>query len=221
MFKNKKILGLITARSKSQRLPRKNILPLGKKPLFKWTVKESLKSKYLDFIVISTDDRKIIKQSRNISKLITLKRSNKLSHEKSKTKDVILDLFNKKIFDFDIICLLQPTSPLRSYKDIDGSIERMLKYNAKALVSINFSNSYRKWPVKISKNLLRSAKKENNLKAGYQLNGAIYLSYVNFFKKKKTFFTNETLTYIMPKSRSVDVDTREDLDLCKEILKKR
>ena len=186
-----------------------------------WTVNEGLKSKYLVFIVISTDDRKIIKQSRNILKLITLKRSNKLSHEKSKTKDVILDLFNKKIFDFDIICLLQPTSPLRSYKDIDGSIERMLKYNAKALVSINFSNSYRKWPVKISKNLLSSFKKENNLKAGYQLNGAIYLSYVNFFKKKKTFFTNQTLTYIMPKSRSVDVDTREELDLCKEILKKR
>tara|TARA_Y100000590_G_scaffold459566_2_gene616979 strand:- start:827 stop:1387 length:561 start_codon:yes stop_codon:yes gene_type:complete len=183
-----------------------------------WTVDESLKSKYLDFIVISTDDNKIIKLSRNIPQIKTIKRSSRLCKQKTKTADVILDFINKNIFNFDIICLLQPTSPLRTAKDIDKSIEKMFKNNAKSLVSINYSNAKRKFPVEIEKNFLRYNKKSSKTESGYQLNGAIYLSDVNFFKKRKTFFTNRTLTYQMPKSRSVDVDTRKDLYLCEKIL---
>ena len=68
MYQNKKILGVITARLGSKRLVNKNTINLHGKPLFIWTVEEALKSKYLDKIIISTDDNTIINFSKKIKK---------------------------------------------------------------------------------------------------------------------------------------------------------
>ena len=57
---NKSILTIITARKGSKRLKGKNLLNLGDKPLVAWTIEEAVKSKYIDQIIISTDDEKII-----------------------------------------------------------------------------------------------------------------------------------------------------------------
>ena len=63
MIKNKSIIAIIPARKGSKRLVGKNMLDLNQKPLIAWTIEEALKSKYIDNIIISTDDEKIINLS--------------------------------------------------------------------------------------------------------------------------------------------------------------
>ncbi|SVB97878.1 uncharacterized protein METZ01_LOCUS250732, partial [marine metagenome] len=53
------MLAIIPARGGSKRLPRKNILDLAGKPLIAWTIEAALNSKYIDRIVVSTDNQEI------------------------------------------------------------------------------------------------------------------------------------------------------------------
>ena len=219
MYKNKKILGLITARAKSKRLESKNTLNLVGKPLFQWTVDQASLSKYLDYVVISTDDKKIINYTKKLPKILTFKRSKKLSKNKTKSADVILNFIESSKIDFNIVCLLQPTSPLRKYYDVDKSIKKMIDKKAKSLVSVSFKKGNKKNQIKLKNGFFQKFQREN-ITNKYFVNGAIYLSDVNFFKKKKTFFTSNTISYLMPSSRSVDIDTKKDFDLAKKLLKK-
>ena len=122
MYKGKKIFGLVTARSGSKRLKNKNTLKLHKKPLFYWTINEAKKSKYLDNLYISTDDKKIKFFIKRQSKINLINRTKKLSQDGTKSEDVVSDFIKKVKSGYDIICLLQPTSPYRRYFDIDNAI---------------------------------------------------------------------------------------------------
>jgi len=194
LYKGKKIFGLITARAGSKRLKNKNTLKLHKKPLFYWTINEALKSKYLDNLYISTDDKKIKEFIKNKKKINLISRTKKLSQDLTKSEDVVFDFIKKTKGNYDIICLLQPTSPYRRCFDIDNSIKKMINNNSKTLVSITKST-----------------------KNAYKFNGAIYAVDVSFFKKKKIFFNKKTIFYKMPKSRSLDIDTKEDFELAKKM----
>ena len=59
MIGQKRLLAIIPARGGSKRLPGKNILDLAGKPLIAWTIEAALNSKYIDRIVVSTDDQEI------------------------------------------------------------------------------------------------------------------------------------------------------------------
>ena len=194
MYKGKKIFGLITARAGSKRLKNKNTLKLHKKPLFYWTINEALKSKYLDNLYISTDDKKIKFFIKKKLKVNLINRTKKLSKDHTKSEDVVYDFIKKVKSGYDIICLLQPTSPYRKCFDIDNAIKKMINNNSKTLISITES-----------------------IKKSFEFNGAIYLVDVIFFKRKKIFYNKKTIFYRMPKSRSLDIDTKEDFQLAKKI----
>ena len=219
MYKNKKILGLILARANSKRLPGKNFLKLSGKPLVAWTIEEALKSNILDNLILSTDDKKIINYTKKMNGLQTIKRSKKLSLDNTKSEDVVLDIINKSKTKFDVICLLQPTSPFRKFYDIDKSIKKMINEKRCAVISACYEDRYRKCPIDIKNGFFEKFSIKENLN-GYSLNGAIYAADVSFFKKKRNFLTKETIIYSMPKSRSIDIDTKSDFLLAEKNLKK-
>jgi CMP-N-acetylneuraminic acid synthetase len=194
LYKGKKIFGLVTARAGSKRLKNKNTLKLHKKPLFYWTINEAKKSEYLDNLYISTDDKKIKFFIKKQSKINLINRAKKLSQDGTKSEDVVSDFIKKVKSGYDIICLLQPTSPYRRYFDIDNAIKKMVNNNSKTLISITESKN-----------------------KNYKFNGAIYLVDAIFFKKNKTFHNKKTIFYKMPKSRSLDIDTKEDFKIAKKI----
>lgn len=231
MYKNKRILGLIPARGGSKGLPNKNIRPLLGKPLIAWTIEQALKSKYLDRIIVSTEDKKIAKISKEYGAEVPFIRPERLATDDAKTVDVvkhaIMWFVNHKIDSFEYIVVLQPTSPLRQSKDIDSAIEYLFKRKARAVISVCQAEHSPLWsntlPVDLCmKNFLKKDilnKNRQQLPIFYRLNGAIYLVEVDYFLKTGSFYGEYTYAYIMPKWRSVDIDDEFDFFIAECIIK--
>ena len=223
MYKNKKILALIPARGASKGLPYKNIRILMEKPLIAWTIEEAKKSKYLDRIIVSTEDVKIANISKRYGADVPFLRPKKLATDTAKMMDVVLHTMKCMEKDnaiYDLIILLQPTSPLRIARDIDNAIKLLFTKKAQAIVSIcqtehnpcgsnilpiNGCLGTFLRPKFINKN-------RQELSTFYRINGAIYLAYSSYFKKIKQFLGKKTYAYIMPAERSVDIDTKLDFE---------
>lgn len=110
MYKHKKILCLIPARGGSKGLPKKNIRKLIDKPLIAWTIKQALASKYLDKIIVSTDDEQIAAVSRKYGAEVPFLRPHKLAADKAKSIDVILHALSyleQQGMRYDYILLLE------------------------------------------------------------------------------------------------------------------
>ena len=134
-------IALIPARGGSKGIPRKNILPFGGKPLITWTIEAAKKSKYIDFVFVSTDDKEIAEVSKKAGASVPFLRPSSLAHDLSPSMDTVLhtvEYFDK----FDNIFLLQPTSPLRTNIDLDRSMEVFLSNKSTSLVSISESDKH-------------------------------------------------------------------------------
>lgn len=233
MYKGKRILGLIPARSGSKGLVWKNIRPLFGKPLIAWTIEAALKSKYLDKIIVSTDAPKIAKISKKFGAGVPFIRPKKLASDRAKSIDVILHalrFYQRDAQEFDYLILLEPTSPLREAVDIDKSIE-LLVNNTQGAVSIagvsKVIAAHPAFDVMINDKGLLVPYERNFAKAGrrqdlsklYFLEGSIYASQVNELFKRRTFFHKRTLGYIVPKWKSLEVDDFMDLVCIEAIMK--
>jgi len=232
MFKEKKILAIIPARSGSKKIKNKNIIKIKKKPLIYYTIKEAIKSKYIDEICLSTDSVKI----QNISKTYGLNsfflRPKILSTDNALTKDVVLhglkksEIFFKKKFDY--IVLLQPTCPLRKNYHIDDAIIKIVENNQNSLISVCDVEGYHPNRMKIiKKNLLynyiqnkaEDMTPRQKLPKVYIRNGAIYISKVNYLKKNKVLTDTKSVAYLMKQTDSINIDGPIDLQLAKTLIK--
>jgi len=232
MHKGKNILGLIPARGGSKVLPRKNIKPLLGKPLIAWTIEQALVSKYFDRVIVSTDDNEIAKISKKYGAEVPFMRPKELAEDNAKGIDVVLHAIdwlkkNDKRKQYDLIMLLQPTSPLRAIEDIDKAIELLFFKKAKAIVSVCEVDHH---PLLANalpedgcmKDFIRKEimnKNRQELPVFYRLNGAIYLAYCKYLQRQKSFFGKNAFAYIMPKSRSIDIDDEIDFKLAEILIK--
>lgn len=218
MYQNKTFLAIIPARGGSKRLPRKNVEDLCGKPLIAWSIEAGLKSKYIDKLVVSSDDNKIldIADTYNIQ---AIKRPKKLSNDTATTFDAIKHTIDK-LESYDYIVLLQPTSPLRNCKHIDESIKLLEQKNADAVISVCEMEHSPLWSNTLDKdgvmdNFLRDEiinKRSQDLEKYYRLNGAIYICRTDKLLKDKSFFLKQnTYAYLMNRESSVDIDYLIDL----------
>ncbi len=232
MYKNKNILGLIPARGGSKGLPRKNIKPLLGKPLIAWTIEQALASRYLDRVVVSTDDKEIAEISKKYGADIPFMRPKELAEDDAKGIDVILHTIdwlkeNDNRKQYDLIMLLQPTSPLRKSEDIDKAIELLFLKKAKAIVSVCEVDHHPLWTNTLPKNGCMKGfikpeimnKNRQELPVYYRLNGVIYLSYSYYIKQCNSFLGKETFAYIMPRGRSIDIDDEVDFKSAEILMK--
>ena len=132
MFKNKKFLAIIAARSGSKSIKDKNLSIINGRTLLYWIVKKALKSKYLDKIYVSTDSIKYQKLSKKYGAYCPILRPKNLSKSDSKEIDYIIHtleyLSKNNDFKPDYVVRLQPTSPFQFTSDIDESIKKIVKY---------------------------------------------------------------------------------------------
>lgn len=226
-MKKLRVLGLIVARKNSKGLKNKHLLKLGNKKCIEWTFEEAKKCKNLDHCILSTDSKEIIKISKKYQVDAPFVRPTKYSKDTSSIYDVIKHakkfLQNKK-YKFDLIVLLQGSSPLRKFHHIDSSI-KLFKKNidiCKTLISVSEADEKNYWIlkkknkyVKFAFNQNNSFRRQNNSKV-YLPNGAIFISK---FKSIKNFYTNKTMFYVMNKKSSVDIDTLEDFKVAKSYIK--
>lgn len=225
MINGKKVLAIIPARGGSKGLKRKNIKDLCGKPLIAWTIEMAKKSKYIDYLMMSTEDDEIIKVANNWGCDVPFVRPEVLAQDSTSTIDVILYVINK-LPKFDYVVLLQPTSPLRNCNDIDACIEKCVEKKAKSCVSVTETNKSPYWMYHLNKNRTIKPIIENDvivtrrqeLPKTYVLNGAVYVAESKWLCENKTFLTNETVAYVMPQERSVDIDTKLDFAYARAII---
>jgi CMP-N,N'-diacetyllegionaminic acid synthase len=216
MYKSKTFLAIIPARCGSKRLPNKNILNLAGKPLIEWSIDAALKSKYIDKVVVSSDDENILKIAKN--KCNVIKRPKELATDTASTNDIIKHVLESLKEKYDYIILLQPTSPLRNEKHIDEAIEFLDKKNADAVISVCEMEHSPLWSNTLSddlsmKNFLKkeALKRSQDLPKFYRINGAIYICKTDKFLEENTLFLKDNIfAYIMDKKYSVDIDDEFD-----------
>lgn len=218
MYKGKTFLAIIPARGGSKGLPGKNIKILCGKPLIAWSIEAGLKSRYIDEVIVSSDDNEILSISENYGAEV-LKRPQEFASDTSSTFDAIkysVDKIDKK---YDYIILLQPTSPIRNERHIDEAIELLEKKCADAIISVCEVDHSSLWtntiPIDCSmNNFLRDEvknKRSQDLEKYYRLNGAIYICKTDKFLQEESFFLKENIfAYKMERRVSVDID--EELD---------
>ena len=234
MYKKKTIVAVILARSGSKRLKDKNITIINKKPLIYWTINEAKKSKFIDSLVVSSDSQKYINLSKKFGVKNFIKRPKSLSSSKSKSIDslnFVLRQLISKGFDFDYCLLLEPTSPLREFKDIDLAIKKIIKNKkAEALVSLSkVGTVHPQFMFEIKKDhfLKRFNKKlkkitfHSDAKKLFFLDGSIYISKTKSLFKRKSFYHEKTLSFEIPKWKSYEIDDFLDLKICEMIMQNK
>lgn len=117
----KRVLAVIPARGGSRRVPRKNLREYKGKMLLSWAVIEGMRSKYIDWTFVSTEDEEIRKEC-IVANVPVVNRPLELATDDATCEDVLRHAL--KQYPSDWVVLLQPTSPLRTAADIDACIER-------------------------------------------------------------------------------------------------
>lgn len=231
MYEDNKILCVIPARGGSKGLPGKNIKSLLGKPLIAYTIEQAQRSKYIDKVIVSTDDRKIAGISLRCGAEVPFIRPDRLALDKTGTIDVLLHAMDwmesKENFVFDILVLLHATTPLRLPKDIDCCIETLFKEKADNVFSVSEAhrNPYFNM-VELDKRKRAKLVKKGNFAARqsaprvFDMNASIYVWRKNILKRRKSSFLRNTSIYIMPKERSVDIDDQFDFLIAQTLLNK-
>jgi len=226
MFHGKTLLGIIPARAGSKRLKNKNRLKIAGKPLITWTIEAALESKYIDHVVVTSDEDKIlsISESFGVSKI---KRPSNLANDTATTFDTVRHVIETIKKKYDFIVLLQPTSPLRNSEHIDKAINTLKTKKADAIVSVCKMEHSPLWSNLLPEdggmnNFIKEEiknKRSQDLDTFYRLNGAIYICKTDRLLAEKSFLLKEkTFAYKMSKENSVDIDEELDLKLAELLL---
>ncbi len=220
-----RILGLVAARGGSKRLPRKNALPLAGKPLLAWTVDAACSAQAIDNVVLSTDDTELADIGRCHGARVPFARPAELASDTATTVDVMLHALRELEIQgehYDYIALLQPTSPLRDAQDIDAAIALLLDKRADAVVSVCEVDHPPEWSntLPADGNMAQfyrpgiRTRRSQDLPTSYRLNGAIYLySCKRLLASGELNMDDNCYAYIMPRERSVDIDTAVDFEI--------
>ncbi len=206
------VLAIITARKGSKRLKKKNTKILGKKPLINWTIDFAKKINFFDDILMTTDDLdiQIISKKKNI--LAPWLRPKKLSTDKTSSYSTVIHALkwyetnHKKI---DCICLLQPTSPFRSKKNLQNAF-KIFKKTKKSVISVM---------QKKVKNPLSHKKNKKKYFNIFMPSGAFFLISPKELKVFKNFINHNNYLYLINNSKeNIDIDDLSDWKLARSYI---
>ncbi len=224
-----KILAIIPARSGSKGLKDKNIKMMNGKPLIAYTIEAAQNSKIFEDIIISTDSEKYAEIVKKYGGSVPYLRDKKLANDNAKSSDVILDILNRVEKKYDSFIMLQPTSPLRTEKNIIEAYKMYLEKKANSVVSVcemehsplwaNILNEERRMDsflkgIDVNKN-------RQELETYYRINGALYIANVEYFKKYQDFYYKDSYAYIMEKENSIDIEDELDFKIAEYLIKNK
>lgn len=216
-------LAIIPARGNSQRVKNKNLFKFKKKPLIYWTIQSASKSKYISDICVTSDSKEILNYCKKMN-LKTILRPKSLSGNIIMPDKAVKHAYLRLKKKYDFIVMLQPTSPLRTHKDIDNAIEIIVKNKSNSLFSSSIENGLI-WkkdknnlnPINYNFNKRPRSQGKQDI-SFYLENGAIYISKPNLFTKNSNRLGGKISTYIMPYDRSIDIDNLQDFKEAEKIV---
>ncbi len=228
MYKDKKILAIIPARSGSKGLRHKNIKLLNDKPLIAYTIEAAIESDIFTDIVVSTDSEEYASISKRYGASIPFLRPDELASDIASSADMIVYTIQRlkelgKVYDYFV--LLQPTSPLRKASDIKNAVDLLIENKLDSVVSVceaehslsiyNTLGDSLSLEGFINKN---SATRRQDDKKYYRINGSIYISNVEKYLSERDFYGKKSKAYIMSRESSIDIDTELDFRIAEYIM---
>lgn len=223
------ILIVIPARGGSKRLPRKNVLPLGGKPLICWTIEAALEAGLNARIMVTSDDDEILAIARqyNVQGVIAYKRPEALATDTASTNDVSVDALHAEQaagYQPKTLILLQPTSPLRTADDIQAALRTYCDAGCEdTVVTVCEVDHPTAWIGTIGENswlegMDFSEKRSQKHQKEYRLNGAVYVAKTDYLLRSGAIFTERLHASVMPRRRSLDIDEDLDFRICESLI---
>ena len=219
-------IAIIPARSGSKRIKNKNIINFFGKPIISYTIKNLIKSKIFDHVIVSSDSTKIINISKKSGAKIFFKRPKYLANDFVGTFEVVNHaikfLQNKNIYP-DHVCCVYPTSIMLTPKDIRESFLKIKKNKYNFVFSITDYGHPPQRGFYLSKNriIVKSnkffKKRTQDLNKIYHDTGQFYWGKTDSWLKNKKLFSKKSYGFVLPRSRAIDIDDKEDIFLLKKL----
>ena len=223
-----RILGLVPAKAASTRLTRKNIRALGGKPLLGWAAEAARDAGRFDRLVVSTEDDEVAAVARRHGLEAPFMRPPELAVDPVEVDGVALhavEALADRGERFDVLAIMLPTCPFRSADDIAAALDLFLVRDEPNLMSVapfthtpfaalRVDRSGRVTPV--FPDLFGQSARTHP--AAYRPNGAIHVLDVSWFERSRSYTAGPMIGYVMPRDRSVDIDTEEDFRLAAHMI---
>ncbi len=212
------MIALIPARGGSKGLSNKNVRLLDGKPLIAYSIEAALQSKSIERVIVSTDSEEIAEVAKAYGAEVPWLRPKHLAGDDSKAIETYLHAItwiHGHIKAIDSICILLPTSPLRTSHDIDKAISLFDEKQADSIISYTKEHHPITWHKYIKEDLTfenifdDELNNRQDMKISYFPNGSIYVFKVELLKKN-LYYSSNSYAYLMPRCRSVDIDFLDD-----------
>jgi N-acylneuraminate cytidylyltransferase len=226
MIGTKSVLALIPARGGSKGVPRKNIRDVAGKPLIAWTIGAAKASRYIDRVVLSSEDTEIMDVARTWGCDVPFARPQEFATDQADSMLVVKHALAALPERYDYLVLLQPTSPMRTAEDIDATIEHCVAAGAPLCVSVCEPDKSPYWMLNPDgRGRAQTLFPEDRIPTRRQdaapvvsVNGAVYVLSADHIAGGGTFFAQGMAVHEMPKERSFDIDTELDLKIVNFLL---
>lgn len=223
------ILAIIPARSGSKGLVDKNIRLLNGKPLMAYSIEAAIESNIFDVVHVSTDSEKYAQIAREYGADVRFLRSENNASDTAGSWEVVTEVLKKYEelgVEFEKVCLLQPTSPLRNSEDIKKAYELMKQKEAKAVVSV-CEVEHSPYLCNVLQDddsmegfiTVESNEPRQKLKKNYRINGAIYVVDIDYLRESNFLYRKGCFAYKMDSARSVDIDLEMDFKFAEFLIK--
>ena len=224
-------IAIIPARSGSKGIKDKNITELNGKPLFAHSISAARGSELFSEVMVSTDSAYYAEIAKEYEADVPFLRSEETSNDTAGSWDVVKEVlleYRKRGKEFQTVCLLQPTSPLRKAEDIVSGYEEMKRKNADAITAVCEVGHSPLWTMTLDPTLsLEEFRKKTismprqMLKTYYRINGALYIRKVEYSVDEIKILCEKEYAYRMDRNRSVDIDTDDDFAFAEYLMKCR
>lgn len=210
-------LGLVVARAGSKRLPGKNVKPFAGAPLIAWTCRTARAAASLDRVILSTDDSSAAKVALAEGIEVPFVRPSALGSDDSSSVDVALHALNALAASYDVLVLLQPTSPLRKPSDVDACVAAVID-GAPAALTVAPIGRPLAWLKRLDVDgTLSSIETADGSGEVCWPTGAVYAVRVDLLREELTFSPPGTVGIVTPIERAHDIDTAHDFRIAEAV----
>ena len=231
MIDDLSVVALVPVRGGSKGIPGKNIKQMAGRPMIDYTIRAGLNSHYVDDVVVSTDDEGIAEVAQSCGANVPFMRPSELALDTSKTVDAVVHARDELLAagrHYDVLVLLQATSPLRTAEDIDAALEMFVRKGRASLVAVTPVTEHPVLMCTIDDDGKRHALlpgvngtvRRQDMPPVYRVNGAIYINEADEITLDTSFNDNE-VGFVMSAEHSVDVDDLEDFVRAERLLEAR